>query len=232
MNIRSLWCLRKELLSLLEVTIRISGDQSSLNIFHTLTKPHPKYRLIQNKRWGVALLPLPDTFELYLRGRHMQNVRTGRSNARKQGFRFSSINPYEHLQEILSVNASLQNRQGRPIRPDYLSIERLKHFFDGKPAIFGILNGDGILRAYADTPVCGEVFLFSRLLGHGEDLDKGIMYLLLTEVIRQMIDRKRTHGTPLWAMYDIFFGGSDGLRTFKSNLGFKPYNVKWLWKPC
>lgn len=97
--------------------------------------------------------------------------------------------------------------------------------------MYGVFDTEGTLKAYAHVPVCGEVFVFSRLLGHGADLDKGIMYLLISEVIREMINFKQAKGYPCWAMYDTFFGASPGLRYFKERLGFKPYRVKWLWTP-
>jgi hypothetical protein len=71
--------------------------------------------------------------------------------------------------------------------------------------------------------------VFSRLLGHSDHLKNGVMYYLVTEVIREMIGRKTQQGAPLWSMYDMMFGASDGLRFFKELLGFKPYKVRWVW---
>ena len=53
------------------------------------------------------------------------------------------------------------------------------------------------------------------------------MYLLISEVIRDMILQKLVIGYPNWIMYDTFFGASDGLKYFKERLGFKPYKVNW-----
>ena len=209
----------------------MSGDEACKNIFNSFTKPHPRYKLIQNKRWGIGLISLPDHFQEYLKGKNKQVLRTNRRRAISLGFRFDSCKPLEHVDEILSINTSVQIRQGSPMNPDYLSVERLREFFEDKPMIYGVFNADGVLRTYAHTPISGELFIFSRLLGHAEDLDKGIMYLLMSEVIRQMIERKLKHGAPSWAMYDTFFGGLPGLRYFKERLGFKPYKVRWLWKP-
>jgi hypothetical protein len=113
----------------------------------------------------------------------------------------------------------------------HLRLDWLEGYFRDTATIFGVFNSAHVLRAYAETPICGDVFLFSCLLGHAEDLNQGIMYLLFSEVVREMIGRKQNCGAPLWAMYDTFFGGADGLRTFKSNVGFKPYKVRWIWEP-
>ena len=222
--------LLSEMRALPEISIRISGDDTSKGIFRSLTQPHPRYRFIQNKRWGVALLPLPDTFNEYIKGKDKQYLRRKRKRALDLGFNFTSINPLEHISEVLSINTSVPVRQGMPMDPSYLSIEHLKNFFEHKPKIYGVFDSKGVLKAYADTPIAGEVFLFSRLLGDYEELDKGIMYLLISGVIQEMIGCKNQYGAPLWAMYDTFFGASPGLRYFKERLGFRPYKVRWIWE--
>jgi len=222
--------LLSEMRALPEISIRISGDGTNKKLFHYLTQPHPRYRFIQNKRWGVALLPLPNTFNEYLKGKDKQALRSNRKRALDLGFKFTSINPLEHISEILSINTSVPVRQGSPMDPSYLSIEHLKTFFEHKPKIYGVFDSKGVLKAYSDTPIAGEIFLFSRLLGDYEDLDKGIMYLLISGVIQEMIGCKTKYGTPLWAMYDTFFGASQGLRYFKERLGFRPYKVRWIWE--
>jgi len=123
----------------------------------------------------------------------------------------------------------MRNREGKFMHPDYLNLDSLRRYCSGKPLMYGIFNAKGILKAYDYAPVYGEVFVFSRLLGHGDCLDHGIMYLLVSEIIREMIDLKQVQGYPLWAMYDTFFGAKPGLRYFKERLGFKPYKVKWRW---
>jgi len=223
--------LLSEIRALPEVSICISGDDTRKELFHYLTQPHPKYRFIQNKRWGVALLPLPNTFEEYLKGKGKQALRTNRKHALDLNFHLCSINPLDYINEILSINTSAPVRQGTPMASSYLSAKHLKLAFENKPKIYGVFDSNGALKAYADTLIAGEIFLFSRLLGHYEELDKGIMYLLISGVIQEMIERKTNHGTPLWAMYDTFFGASPGLRYFKERLGFRPYRVKWIWQP-
>ena len=221
----------KEMLSLPSVQITMWGEESK-QVYSYFVKLHPKYKVIRNKVWGVGLLPLPDTFEEYLRGKDKQALRTNRNRCLNSGFYFGSFNPAERLEEILDINHSIRDRQGRPMHPDYLNIDSLRRYCIGKSLMYGVFNAEGILKAYAYTPVCGEVFVFSRLLGHGDCLDLGIMYLLVSEVIREMIGLKQAQGYPLWAMYDTFFGAKPGLRYFKERLGFKPYKVKWRWIPA
>ena len=107
--------LLSEMRALPEVSIHLSGDDTCKKIFHYFTQPHPKYRFIQNKRWGVALLPLPNTFNEYLKGKDKQYLRRRRKRALDLGFNFYSIDPIDHLNEILSINTSTPLRQGLPM---------------------------------------------------------------------------------------------------------------------
>jgi hypothetical protein len=222
--------LLNELLSLPDVTVRMFGDEASKRSFDYFTQRHPRYKVIQNKRWGVALLPLPEVFDAYLNGKHKELLRRKRRRASSLGFKFASIDPQERLNEILAINTSMPVRQGAAMSAGHLSLESIKAAFKKGATMYGVIDAHGVLKAYAHTPMCGEAFIFSTLLGHGDDLDKGIMYLLISEVIREMIERKRKSGLPLWAVYDTFFGAQDGLRYFKERLGFKPYKVNWVWE--
>ena len=222
--------LLSEIRALPEISIRMSGGDTCKKLFHYFTQPHPRYRIIQNKRWGVALLSVPDTYNEYVKGRDKQALRSNRKRALDLGFHFCRSNPLEHLHDILSINTSASVRQGRPMDSSYLSIRQLREFFNDKAEIYGVFDSMGSLKAYADTPIAGETCIFFRLLGHSADLDKGIMYLLVSGVVQEMIEHKTKHGVPLWAMYDTFFGASQGLRYFKERLGFRPYKVRWLWE--
>jgi hypothetical protein len=217
----------RDMCSLPELVVRLNGDEEGRKSFDIFTRPHPKYKTIQNKRWGVAMIKLPNTFEEYLQGSQKKQVRLKRNRVKSSGYQFRSLSPLEYLEDMMAINASMEVRQGKPIRPDYLDREAVQMFFKDVASIYGVFDERGNLRAYAHTPIRGEVFLFSRLLGHADHLKKGVMYYLISEVIREMIERKARHGTPLWAMYDTFFGASEGLRYFKERLGFKPYKVRW-----
>jgi len=220
----------KQIFSLPRVYIKLWGDEKSYNTYLSFTKRHPKYKIIQNKRYGVALISLPNSFSDYLTGRDKQALRTNRRKAIKHGFTFSSFSPLEHIDEILEINQSMKIRQSKPMNPDYLNVDALVSFFKDKEKIYGVFDIHGNLKAYAYTPIVGEVCVISRLLGHGEELDKGIMYFLISEVIREMIEIKNKNGVPLWIMYDTLFGASKGLKYFKERLGFKPYEVIWTWE--
>jgi len=219
-----------ELIFLPNVTIRMSGDDFGHTIFRTFTRPHPRLKLIQNKRWGAALLSLPDHFEEYLQGNAKENLRRKRKRCLKRGFKFATIEPLERLGEILDINLSLPERQGRAMDRPYVEMDALRaHFERHKRDVYGVLDPGGQLKAYADVVVMGELAMINRLMGHGEELENGIMYLLISEVVRVMSQRKAETGAPIWLHYDTLFGGSAGLRYFKERLGFRPYRVRWKW---
>ncbi|RPI28522.1 MAG: hypothetical protein EHM70_16630 [Chloroflexota bacterium] len=218
-----------EIRKLPRVEIRLWGDDLTRHIYQNFTQPHPRYKLIRHKTMGVALVKLPATFQEYLAGKPKQALRTNRKHTQNGGYSFKSFCPMERIEEILEINKSSPVRQGREMHASYTNIKGVKEFAANKTSIYGVFNREGILRAYAYTPICGEVFIFSRLLGHMDDLETGTMYLLVSEVMREMIDVKRQTGNPRWGMYDTFFGAAPGLRYFKQRLGFQPHIVKWRW---
>jgi hypothetical protein len=136
----------------------------------------------------------------------------------------------DHLEAILAVNQSLPERQGKPLADSYLEIEALRSFFEPRREFFAVFDPEGALKAYADVPIVGEVAILSRVLGHGEALDSRVMYLCISEVVREMIQRRSESGDPKWVLYDTLVGGSTGLRRFKRKMGFRACNVRWVWE--
>ena len=51
---------------------------------------------------------------------------------------------------------------------------------------------------------------------------------MMVEFHKIMIEEYKDIGYR-YIMYDTFYGGSVGLRKFKTKLGYSPYNVKWVW---
>jgi hypothetical protein len=207
------------------------GDEEARTCFESFNKRHPRLKLIRNKCWGVGLLELPAAFPGYLRGKDKQALRTNRKRSQEAGLFYKRFSAWEFLDDILAINASAAMRQGREMSREYLERGQLERYFAGKRDLHGVFNPEGRLRAYADVPLCGDVAVLSRLLGHAADLDSGIMYLLISEIVRELIQGQETSGRPCWLMYDTFFGASTGLRYFKERLGFQPYRVRWVWDP-
>jgi hypothetical protein len=211
------------------VQIALYGDEEARSAFRAFTARHRRFRIVPAKRWGVALVDLPATFEEYLAGGSMEYLRRQRRRAQKAGFTYERVRPEPHLGEILEINRSAPERQGRVMSGSYLDADQVARIFGPVDHVSAVLDGKGRIRAYAQVPDIGDAFVYSRLLGHAEDLDQGIMYLLVSEVIRDGIEARGAGRAPRWAMYDTFWGASDGLAYFKQRLGFKPYTVDWVW---
>lgn len=212
------------------VTIELGDDERCRQLYDYFTKRHARYRLIQNKRWGVALLPLPDTFADYMSGGKRRGLRGHVIRAVRAGYTFAPLDPFDRIDEVMAINRSVDERQGRPMHPDYFDESAVRRYFEQGSEVYGVSDSDGVLRAYADFHDSSQIAILLRLLGHAEALKDGVMYLLLTEMIRGLIDRPRSDETPAWFMYDMFPGASAGLRQFKRTLGCEPYRVRWVWR--
>jgi hypothetical protein len=213
------------------VRIDLYGGPEARAAYEAFTARHRVFRMTAAKRWGVALVRLPASFDEYLAGGSMEYLRRQRRRAEKAGYRYGQVSPHAHLDAILEINRSAPTRQGRAMSGSYLDPDQVARAFADHQDVRAILDADGRLRAYADVPVIGDAFVYSRILGHADHLDRGVMYLLVSEVIREHIEAAREGKPgPSWAMYDTFWGASPGLAYFKERAGFRPYTVDWVWR--
>lgn len=170
--------------------------------YQVCTQRHPKLKVIPNKKYLVALMGEyhRETYEI------RKSIRNGNE--------YRSFKGSSHVFEMLEINRSNPNRQGKKL-PEYMSNEvaYINHF-KGK-MIHGIFK-DNRLIAYADVVKYGEVWVIGPFIGHKDFLKEGIMYHLFDNFALKY---------PL--MYDTFLGNSEGLTKFKKKLGFEEYNVKW-----
>jgi hypothetical protein len=208
------------------------GGDEARALHRKFTSRHPRFKVTAFKRWGVALLRLPDTFDEYLAG-CARIVPRRRQHALKAGFRYAAVSPSDYLDQILEINQSTPTRQGRAMASHYLDRAQETKFFEGRTSIHGIVDSGGRLRAYALVLDMGEALSFSRIIGHADYLGERIMYLLVSEVIRSCIDIRRGHEPPTWLMLDTLWGASKGLAYFKELLGFRPHTVTLgVGRPC
>ena len=203
---------------------RLDLNPDSVRRMHAhFTKPHPRYKIFQNKSLGAALVDLkrfadPDEYMANMKGRNSAG-----SYARKawsRGYSVVEIDRNVFVEDIHEINTSLDQRQGRPMADAYR--QKQTHFSPEKNyKYFGVLNSAGKLTAYSDIGFFGNFVAFDRLLGLRNN--DGAMHLMVTEIICRMIE-SHAYG---YLMYDTFFGASPGLRTFKTMLGFEPYRAKY-----
>ena len=187
------------------------------------TMPHPRYRIIQHKRWGAALIDLQQfaSHEAYLeriKGRNGGAHHARR--ARSRGYVLADIDRNEHLDAIHAINTAIDARQGRPMDDSYrckrLEYERLANYQH-----VGVFNGEGRLMAYADVGRFGNFCAFSRLIGYRNN--DGFMHLAVVDIVARLLLDPRVR----YLMYDTFFGALPGMQQFKTVLGFAPYRVRY-----
>jgi hypothetical protein len=195
--------------------------------YRRFTRPHPKFPLVQNKSIGATLLDLtrfagPQDYLLRigeLKGGHY--VRRAQARA----YRFRCIDRNEHVDDIDSINNALPVRQGKAMPASYT--ERREDFEDLENyAYFGVLDAGGRLVAYCELGYYGNFAVLSRLLGKRNN--DGIMHFMIAQVVQLLIEEGRVS----FLMYDTYFGASEGLRHFKSMLGFAPYRARYSLAPA
>lgn len=226
-GLRDIWRIVRELRALEKRTITMSGRPEARYLYQAFTGPHPVYKVIRNKTLGVALLDLPGDFETFLKGPKMNDVRNKRSRATRTGHAFRAIHAPDHLEDILAINQSSELRDGRPMPEDYLRTDRVQAYLDRNPDMYGVFGSDGRLCAYIHVEHLGEVCVICRLLGHKEHLNDGVMFLMISELVRDLI---ANHPETKYLMYDMWMGAAAGYRQFKEKNGFRPFRVKWRWQ--
>lgn len=187
------------------------------------TKPHPKYRIFQNKSLGAALVDLrryasPDEYVRSIKGRNSAEHHARK--ARSRGYVVTEIDRNDYIDALHEINTSLESRQGRPMDELYQQKET-RYVQEKNYKYFGVLNAAGNLTAYSNLGFYGNFASFERLLGLRNN--DGAMHLMLTEIVCRLV-QARQHD---YLMYDTCFGASPGLRSFKKMHGFEPYRVKY-----
>jgi len=129
--------------------------------------------------------------------------------------------------DIHEINGSMSRRQGRPMTSGYLhrqDYQPLPDYPCGRHAtrITGVFT-HGTCVAYLVMIRAGELALVSQILGHGDHLKNGIMYLLFQEALEREIEWGAGY-----VVYNRHDSGTDGLRFFKERLGFEETTVQWL----
>ena len=187
------------------------------------TKPHPRFKVIQHKSWGAALINLQQcpTRQAYLdriKGKNAGAYHAKR--ARSRGYYVLEIDRNEHVDAIYDINTSVDQRQGRPMDAHYQQKQLHYEVLDNYRC-FGVFNAERRLAAYATIGNMGNFSSFSQLMGYRNN--DGIMHLMVSDIVSLLIDEGRNQ----YVMYDTFFGALPGLQQFKTILGFEPHRARY-----
>lgn len=218
----------KEVLRTPKLVIDCFGDEYARQLWADFNRRHPRIPIFRRKTFGAAMREIPHVDQI-MEGPQFATSRRAARKAEKAGYTFRAINPADHFEQIMDVNLSSGERQGRPVNSSYTDHEKVKAYHSLPGEWFGVFDKEGILQAYTHAPVFGDAFTFDRLLGNSSLLQDGIMHLLVAETIRAMAVKRDAVGFPKWANYDMLVGAGPGLREFKRRTGFQPRRVKWRW---
>ena len=201
----------------------VLNPENVAKIYKSYTKAHPKYKIVQHKAVGAALV---DLSRFRNRDEYMEEIKGRNSaggHARKakgKGYTVTEIDRNNFVDDIHEINTSVEIRQGRPMPPHYRE-KTTSYPSEVNYKYYGVLNAAGKLVAYCDLGFYGNFVGISRVIGVRNN--DGIMHLMMTEIICQLIEA----GNYQYLMYDTYFGASPGLKTFKKMLGFQPYRAKY-----
>lgn len=176
-----------------------------------------------------AMLRIPESHANYLE-KIGDKARNMIRKAQRQGYAYRKVNPDDYLDDVLAVRTSDPERQGKPI-PDYYKVRPVQMidepFRNGCSLhgedFFGVFK-DGKLVAYTTIFFYGELGQVNHILGHAEHLQEGVMNLLVSEMVREVI----AHRSWVRAINYLYPHGSKvntGIGLFKRSIGFQPERV-------
>lgn len=203
--------------------ITLGADEAGKKLYANFNSRHPRFFLIRKKTIGVALVDKRDfdSPEAYLKSVNGKNSAAYFSRkAAAAGCTFEQIDANFYADEIHAIHMSAESRQGRKLDASYYS-KITAYPSNDNNQYFGIKK-EGQLVAYVWIVKSGDLMMMSRIMGHSDFLDFGVMYLLVTSFIQFSFQL-----SPKIVMYDTLLGGGDGLKLFKKRCGFQPYRVKW-----
>lgn len=223
-KLHNIWKIVRQIRTLPKAKLSFYGaDQRET--YRYFTKPHPKYKIFKNKAVGACLLKKPQSFEEYLAGKEKQNLRTARNKSIKNGYTFREISVKDHVDGILEINLSKNERQGHEMTRDYFDKEKIVSQAEGKQC-FGVFDKEGQILAYCYLIEAGDFIIISRLLGHADYLKEGVMFFMIGECVKLWLETDRWKDVEYF-FYDTWFGALKGLKKFKQDLGFVPCKVKY-----
>jgi hypothetical protein len=198
------------------------GGKVEDEVWKDFRRRHPRFKVVGRKSVGAELLPLDGLggAEDYLA--HLRYARRRVRRASKLGYEVALFDPNERQADLLAIHASLPERQGRPIDADYLDPEASSPT-GPEYAYVGVLR-EGTVVAYSRVEYAGDIAGMARVMGHGDHLEAGVMFLLVAGIVDHV---KQERPQTRYVFYDTFFGAREGLREFKTRAGFSPHYVRW-----
>lgn len=176
-----------------------------------------------------AMLRIPENHARYLESIG-DKARNMIRKAQRHGYEYRQVDPDDYLDDVLAIRTSDPVRQGKPI-PDYYKVRPVKvidePFCNGceyhGEGFYGVFQGERLV-AYATIFFYGELAQVNHILGHAEHLQEGIMNLLVSEMVADLI-RNRPWVRAINYLYPHSSKASSGIGLFKRSIGFAPEKV-------
>ena len=210
-------------------TVSMFGAAYALERFRYFSSPHPQFPLIPRKSLGAAMINLQGSYADYRRDKLRALAKRKLKLAKQRKYSYAKIDAVSAIDQIMEINGSRPERGGRPMLPLYLNRSKFEMILREIGTAHVVKCPAGKVVAYALVPNIGDLWTLDYVLGHGDHLNSGVMYLLMAYVIEEKFELAKTAGNPKWIMYDTWLGAGAGLRQFKAVLGFTPYWVRWRW---
>ena len=200
-------------------------DPQVRNSYDYFNKSHQRIKFVKNKQIGVAFInlmdfSLPENYFSSINGKNSAYYYSRKCHRR--GYALEKIDRNKFSNDIALIENSAPMRQGKVMSADYGQSDRV-YFDHAHYKYFGVTL-DGKLVAYCNVGFYGNFACISRLLGHADHLNDGVMYFMILEIVADLIREKAVR----YIFYDTWYGASLGLKQFKRKLGFAPCIAKWI----
>jgi len=184
-----------------------------------------------------------DEYLQSLRKIHKGNAVRDMQKAKAAGFFCAPFRYEVWLNDIEDINTSKETRQGRQMTSSYqrqahelgqqsvsLTASNIPTTYECYRQMFGVFKYEANrnqanimvnqrLCGYISLLHCKELAVYSQIIGHGDYLREGIMYLLHSYVSSYVWHNAK------YIMYGAHTSGTDGLKMWKKRMRFEPYNI-------
>lgn len=206
------------------IDLDVNGECSK-EIYEQLFHIKIKKKDYINKQKNLALLTIPNTYEEYTRGKAKQALRTNVNKSKKEGYKCRCFSGAEYIDDIMEINRSSNERGGREMEARYTDRKQVELFLQTQPNMYGAFTSSGKLIAYIQLLQINSMLVINKILGHNDFLKNGVMYLIVAELVNEVIEKKDiTH-----IMYAHYLVGRShaGYTYFKERSGFVGGNVRF-----
>jgi hypothetical protein len=190
---------------------------------------HPRYLVVPQMVYGVAICELPATFDKY----YMKIEASARRNHKKairEGCSFRRIAFNDHLEAIGDIRKSTDTRQGRLMPAVYRSgvVQPCNDPPSTSPIhdypYFGVFQEERLI-GYVSCLIAGQMCSIEHILGHAEYLTLGAVPQLIIGIAQHLYEHRKQ---VCYYAYGTYFGAAETMQRFKRKFGFHPHRVDWM----